>query len=261
MFDKSIQIKVEKEDKDKYLMFYDGTIEYMSATATGGRSTRMLMNKIIDFVKNEMKNNDPSHDFKHVERVVDLTRQIAKSENYQGDMELLEVAAYLHDVNDWKYSGSETAGVEAARLFLADQSYPEDKIEKVCQIIQDISFKNELGNTSMKSIPIESMIVQDADRLDAMGAVGVARTFSYGALKKNTFYEEETFQRTIGDKTLTKDEYMKTSRAGSSTLDHFYDKLFILKDRIKTQTGKRMAQERHQFIWIERERDKQNNEY
>eukprot|EP01133_Synstelium_polycarpum_P012626 gene12626-14823_t len=156
------------------------------------------------------------------------------------------MAALLHDVRDWKYSGQEHAGVEAARAILSTHSYPHT--DQVCTIITDISFKNELARSpTMPPMSMESMIVQDADRLDAIGAIGIARTFAYGSTKQSPFYNRESFKLTT-DSTLSKDEYMKKSGQQAPTVDHFYDKLLKLSGMMKTQSGRQLAEKRHQFM-------------
>ncbi|GAM26685.1 hypothetical protein SAMD00019534_098600, partial [Acytostelium subglobosum LB1] len=206
----------------------------------------------------EMRNNDPSHDWLHVNRVVRLVQTIAKEEKYEGDWELLTLSAIMHDVGDWKYAagGDERAGVNAVEAFLTSHDYPLDKTKRVCHIVNDVSFKNELSRPSDYIFSQESKIVQDADRLDAIGAIGIARTFAYGATKCSPFYGDASFGQSINT-TLTKEDYMKRSTQKQPVVDHFYDKLFKLRDLMKTGTGRRLAESRHQAMveFIQQMRD------
>jgi len=200
-----------------------------------------IITKTIEFVKAELQGNDASHDWHHIERVWKIARTIAQSEGVQ-DTEVIEIAALLHDVRDYKYSGSEHAGEEAAREFLQKLSYDTAKIETIVTIIQGIGFKNELAN---KGTPIfkELAIVQDADRLDAIGAIGIGRTFSYGGKKLTPMHDPEIKPNVA----ITKEEYMKNHEK-NTTINHFYEKLLKLKDMMKTETGKKMAEKRHKFM-------------
>jgi len=160
------------------------------------------------------------------------------------DLEVVELAALLHDIKDWKYSNSETAGVEAAEKFLKSQGFDEDKVKKVVNIIENVSFKNELSKPiGETSLSIEAAIVQDADRLDAIGAIGIARTFSYGGAKNRSMYDPRYGPR----ENLTKEQYMQPSLHNTS-INHFHEKLFLLKNMMKTKSGKLMAEKRHAFM-------------
>lgn len=137
-----------------------------------------------------MKNNDAGHDFCHIQRVLALAETIAKQEavsNPQINLELVQLGALLHDVADWKFhNGDETVGPRIAAQFLSDQGVNEEIIDKVCKIIKEISFKGNNVPDCMSSI--EGNIVQDADRLDAIGAIGIARTFTYGGYRNRPLY-------------------------------------------------------------------------
>ena len=196
-----------------------------------------------------MKGLDGSHDFFHIQRVVALARRIGSMER-NVNMEVVELGALLHDVGDWKYSGSETTGPEKARLWLESQNYDSSLISKVIKIISGVGFKNELGMTRRdaeelaKSLP-ELAVVQDADRLDAMGAVGVSRAFTYGGTKNRPLHDPSIpFLTDLP----SKEEYMKQHSQNSPTIFHFYEKLLHLKELMKTQSGKQLAEGRHKYM-------------
>eukprot|EP01112_Ceratiomyxa_fruticulosa_P012176 TRINITY_DN3360_c0_g1_i2.p1 TRINITY_DN3360_c0_g1~~TRINITY_DN3360_c0_g1_i2.p1 ORF type:complete len:222 (-),score=37.11 TRINITY_DN3360_c0_g1_i2:154-819(-) len=200
-----------------------------------------IITKTIQFVKDELANQDGSHDFHHIHRVWATARSLAKSEGVE-DIEIVELAALLHDIQDWKYSGSETAGVEAARSWLHSQGYDPLKTEKIAEIIEGVSFKNELAR-KITSPSRELAVVQDADRLDAIGAIGIARTFTYGGAKKRPLYDPEHPYT----EEISKEQYMDQTRP-NPTVNHFYEKLFKLKDMMKTESGRHLAEERHKFM-------------
>lgn len=201
-----------------------------------------IIQNTIEFVKKELEGNDGSHDFWHIERVWKLAKEIAQQEHIE-NIEIVELSALLHDIRDWKYSGSETAGVYAVREFLQQQKYPEDKIELIARVIEGVSFKNGLNKDAKTEIFPELAVVQDADRLDAIGAVGIARTFCYGGFKNRAIYDPQYPPRL----NLTKEQYKQDS-PHNHTINHFYEKLLVLKDGMKTETGQRMAQQRHDFM-------------
>eukprot|EP01116_Phalansterium_solitarium_P011823 TRINITY_DN27628_c0_g1_i1.p2 TRINITY_DN27628_c0_g1~~TRINITY_DN27628_c0_g1_i1.p2 ORF type:complete len:224 (-),score=91.72 TRINITY_DN27628_c0_g1_i1:265-936(-) len=201
-----------------------------------------LVQKAIGFVKHELAGNDASHDWFHIERVWKLAKRIAAEEGV-ADVEVVELAALLHDVKDWKYSGSENAGVEAAEQFLVSQSYDAAKIATIKRIIEGVSFKNELGGKELVVFP-ELACVQDADRLDAIGAIGIGRTFAYAGAKGRPMHDPEHPYRP----NVTKEQYMQQDAKNNTTINHFYEKLLLLKDMMKTQTGKRLAQKRHEYM-------------
>jgi uncharacterized protein len=193
-------------------------------------------------VKDELKGVDSSHDYAHIERVCNLAERLAKEEGIE-DIELVLLASLLHDIADWKYSGSETAGPHKAKQWLISQGYT--KADKVVAIIQGVSFKNELDATP--TIFPELSVVQDADRLDALGAIGIARAWTFGGARNRPLWCPETDPTHTRD--LSKAEYVAQHGANStSTVSHFYDKLLKLKDLMKTQAGKRIAQQRHQVM-------------
>lgn len=197
-----------------------------------------LIEKTIEFVKNSLKNAEGGHDWFHIQRVLLNARHIAQGEN--ADMLVVELGALLHDIADYKFhNGDESVGPKVAEDFLKAENVSEEVREHVKKIIQNISFKG--GNTEQKFSSKELDIVQDADRLDAIGAIGIARTFNYGGFKGRALYDPEIDPNL----NMTKEEY-KDSNA--PTINHFYEKLLLLKDRMNTETGRRIAADRHAFM-------------
>ena len=197
-----------------------------------------VIQKTIDFTKATLSNAEGGHDWWHVYRVWKLSKHIAKTEN--GNTFIVELGALLHDIADSKFhDGDELIGPRKARDFLTSLSIEEEIILHVENIISNISFKG--GNTTQKFKSPELDVVQDADRLDAIGAIGVARTFNYGGYRGNEMYNPEVKPNF----NMTREEY-KNSNA--PTINHFYEKLFLLKDRMNTNTGKSIAEHRHRFM-------------
>lgn len=197
-----------------------------------------LIDDTILFVKQKLENAESGHDWFHIERVYKNTLLIAEGEDC--DNTVIKLGALLHDIADSKFhDGDETVGPRVAREFLESQNTSEEIITHVIQIIENISFKG--GNFEKKFTSKELEIVQDADRLDAIGAIGIARAFNYGGFKNRPIYNPNIAPQT----NMTKEEY-KNSEA--PTLNHFYEKLLLLKDKMNTKTGKKIAEERHKFM-------------
>ncbi len=201
-------------------------------------SDDLMISKTIDFVKEELKGAEGGHDWFHIHRVFKNAQLISKEEKV--DLFVVSLGALLHDIADSKfYNGDETVGPKIARDFLESLQVKETVINHVIKIIENISFKG--GNIDQKFKSPELDVIQDADRLDAIGAIGVARCFNYGGFKNRALYDPEIRPNL----TMTKEEY-KSSTA--PTLNHFYEKLLLLKDRMNTETGKRLAAQRHKFM-------------
>jgi uncharacterized protein len=201
------------------------------------KQTNLIENTIV-FVKDTLKNAEGGHDWFHIERVLNNSRLIAEGEN--ADLEIVELGALLHDIADSKFhNGDESVGPKVASDFLRNQQASEETIDHVAKIIENISFKG--GNIDQKFSSPELDIVQDADRLDALGAIGIARTFNYGGFKGRGLYDPEIEPNL----NMTKEEY-KASNA--PTINHFYEKLLLLKDRMNTETGRKIAEKRHAFM-------------
>ena len=201
------------------------------------------MNDLIEttkaYVRSELKDAEGGHDWFHTERVYKNAILISKSENV--DLIVVAIAALLHDIADSKfYNGDETIGPKKARAFLLKHNVDSKIIEHIVAIIENMSFKNSLDtNTTFDSL--ELRVVQDADRLDAIGAIGIARCFNYGGYKNRAIYNPSIPPR----ENMTKEEYKNTQ---SPTINHFYEKLLLIKDKMNTSTGKKIAQDRHNYI-------------
>ena len=197
-----------------------------------------IIHHTILFVKEKLQNAEGGHDWFHVERVYNNALLIAEDETC--DLQVVKLAALLHDVADSKFhNGDETLGAKMAREFLVAQNVADETINHVIAIIENISFKG--GNFENEFNSKELEIVQDADRLDAIGAIGIARTFNYGGFKNRTLYDPN-IQPNLN---MSKEEY-KNSEA--PTLNHFYEKLLLLKDKMNTPTGKKLAEARHIYM-------------
>jgi uncharacterized protein len=197
-----------------------------------------LISRTIQFVKQQLADAEGGHDWFHIERVYRNSLLIAQTEDC--DEVIVKLGALLHDIADSKFhDGDESIGPKTARAFLEVESVDEATIAHVLNIIENISFKG--GNFENKFHSKELEIVQDADRLDAIGAIGIARTFNYGGFKNRPLYDPAI----APNLRMTKEEY-KSSDA--PTLNHFYEKLLLLKDKMNTETGKQIAQERHRFM-------------
>lgn len=190
------------------------------------------------FVKQELEHAEGGHDWFHTQRVFNNAILIAGDEDV--DMLIVQLAALLHDIADSKFhGGDETVGPKKAGAFLATQEISEEDRNHIIQIIANVSFKGGNGNQVFHSK--ELAVVQDADRLDALGAVGIARTFNYGGFKNRKLYDPDIPAKLH----MTPAEY-KASTA--PTINHFYEKLLLLKDTMHTKTAKKIAQDRHQFM-------------
>ena len=221
-----------------------------------------LISRIEEFVKQEMAGNDASHDWSHVQRVRKLALRIADCSPEVKDRELVELAALLHDVSDYKYAGvsdgdssTETPYDRMVRI-LREFQYPEDKIEELQYMLDHVSFHSEIKGDTPRVTP-ELAAVQDADRLDAMGAIGVARCLAYTGRKGHAFYDpafeenprafENKCVETHGDKMVDAAHYVSAERK-QNMLEHFFEKLFKLKTLLKTAEGRKLGEERHSFM-------------
>ncbi len=202
-----------------------------------------IIEKTIAFVQEKLNGAEAGHDWFHVERVWKLSKKITKKEG--GNLEVIELSALLHDIADPKFhNGDETLALQISSDFLKSENVNDETAEKVLYIIKNISFKNSFENqevTNQKIPEKELQIVQDADRLDAIGAIGIARTFNFGGFKNNLMYHPEI----PPNLSMNKEEYKKSN---GTTINHFYEKLLLLKDKMNTETAKKIASERHDFM-------------
>ena len=197
-----------------------------------------FINKTISFVKAKLENAEGGHDWFHIERVFKNAVLIAKNEDC--NVIVVKLSALLHDIADSKFhEGDESVGPKIARDFLESENVDEEIITHVVHIIKNISYKG--GNFEKKFSSLELDVVQDADRLDAIGAIGIARAFNYGGFKNRALYDPKI----APNSRMSKEEYKKND---APTLNHFYEKLLLLKDKMNTDTGKKIAKERHRYM-------------
>lgn len=196
--------------------------------------------KTIDFVQKTLTNAEAGHDWFHIERVFKTAQTINQQEN--GDEFVVAFAALLHDIADPKFNnGDEELGPNMAASFLSSIDIDADIIAHVKLIIRNMSFKNSFDDAGFTSK--EMQIVQDADRLDAIGAIGIARAFTYGGFKNRVLYDPAI----LPEEHLSKESYKNTT---APTINHFYEKLLLLKDMMNTEAGKAIAAERHNFMLL-----------
>ncbi|SKA39579.1 uncharacterized protein SAMN04488128_10523 [Chitinophaga eiseniae] len=202
------------------------------------QNNQEIIDATVAYVKTSLEGAEGGHDWWHIYRVWQLSRQIAAHET--ADMLVVELGALLHDIADSKFhNGDESIGPARARAFMESQGLSEAVIVHVENIIRYISFKGGHNDNAFRSP--ELSVVQDADRLDAIGAIGVARAFNYGGFKNRAIYDPAIKP----NMNMTREEY---KNGASPTINHFYEKLLLLKDRMNTPTGKAMAAERHRFM-------------
>jgi uncharacterized protein len=197
-----------------------------------------IINKTVDFVRTTLQSAEGGHDWWHIHRVHTNAKLISATEDC--DLLTVELAALLHDIADSKFhNGDEEIGPATAGDFLHSINVAEHVTTHVQQIIRHISFKSGFDKLNFQSS--ELSIVQDADRLDAIGAIGIARAFSYGGFKGREIYNPEIKPNL----NMTKEQYKNTN---APSINHFYEKLFLLKDKMNTATGKKLAEQRHAFM-------------
>ena len=195
-----------------------------------------LVQNATKFIKEIFQNDFSGHDFFHSMRVYRTAMKIAQAEH--ADLEVVALAALLHDVDDRKLSPMTAEKKENAAQFMRSQNVPESEIRQVCQIIDEVSFK---GTDSVRPSTPEGKCVQDADRLDALGAIGIARTFAYGGSHNRVIHDPELPPQTA----MNQAQYYSSK---STSLNHFYEKLFLLEGMMNTETGKAIARKRTQYM-------------
>tara|TARA_R110002012_G_scaffold263456_2_gene446393 strand:+ start:32126 stop:32803 length:678 start_codon:yes stop_codon:yes gene_type:complete len=200
-----------------------------------------IVEETIAFVKETLQGAEGGHDWFHIQRVFRNSLLIAKDEKNINIL-VVSLGALLHDIADAKFNnGDETVGPKLAQQFLSSLNLDKKTIDHVIQIIENISFKSSLGKKKKKFDSLELRTIQDADRLDAIGAIGIARAFNYGGFKNRVIYNPKIPPKL----NMTKAAYKKSD---APTINHFYEKLLLLKDKMNTETGKKLAAERHQFM-------------
>jgi uncharacterized protein len=197
-----------------------------------------LIDRTANHVRTTLSGEGTGHDWWHIFRVWKMARRIGQAEG--ANLLVVELAALLHDIADWKsHGGDSTVGPKVAKDWLDSLDVDPSIVDQICQIIADISFKG--AGVEQPTLSLEGQVVQDADRLDAMGAIGIARAFAYGGAKGRVIYDPALKPA----EHHTAEAYLKS---GGTTINHFYEKLLLLKDRMNTATGGAMAQQRHRFM-------------
>ena len=197
-----------------------------------------VINQVRRYIEKEFDGDPTGHDSWHIYRTCKMAKEIAKKEG--GDLFVIELGALLHDIGDWKFNEDLQAGSKKSRALLEKLNVDEQTIAHVCEIVDNVSFKGANHKNGIKTL--EGKIVQDADRLDAIGAIGIARTFAYGGSAKRVIYDPEIKPKLDGTLNVKKKAYY------GSGINHFYEKLLLLKDRLNTKTAKKIAIPRHKFL-------------
>ena len=197
----------------------------------------LMIDKTKEFVKNKLYGEGSGHDWFHIERVYNLAKYIGKKE--KADSFIVEMCALLHDIDDWKFSNTNDIQTTVTENFLKSLNIDGSSLELIIKIIQTMSFKGGIVDSTQTTI--EGKVVQDADRLDAIGAIGIARTFAYGGHKNRLIYDPDI--KPMDFKSLE-----EVKNAENHTINHFYEKLLKLKDLMNTDTAKELAEKRHKFM-------------
>lgn len=212
----------------------------MTATA---ETHRERVRRTVEHVRQRLSATDPGHDWLHVERVWRTARQLAEREGARGDV--VDLAALLHDVADAKFhGGDDAAGARETAAWLRELGVEEELLERTVEVVRAIHFPGPsvgVEEERRRSPSLEHAVVQDADRLDAIGAIGVARAFSFGGARGRPFYDAQS----VPDLTMDRERYKASS---GPTLDHFDEKLLLLKERMLTASGRELARSRHAFL-------------
>lgn len=195
----------------------------------------LILEKTRDFVKEKMYKEGSGHDWFHIERVCNMAKYLAQKES--ADMFIVEMTALLHDIDDWKFS--DVYNTTVTEEFLKSVEVSEEDSNRILNIIKTMSYKGGVVDSTQNTI--EGMVVQDADRLDALGAIGIARAFAYGGSKNRSMYDPSI--KPIDFKSLD-----EVKNKDNHTINHFYEKLFKLKDLMNTNTAKEIAKKRHKYM-------------
>jgi uncharacterized protein len=187
------------------------------------------------YIQNILEDEGSGHDWWHIHRVRNMALKLAEAEG--GNVFIIEMAALLHDLDDWKLNGDSIDS--KAEVWLKDLNISKDEVGKVLEVIEQVSFKG--AKVKNNAISVEAQIVQDADRLDAIGAIGIARTFAYGGSKSRLIHHPEA-------KPVFHETFESYKKSKAPTINHFYEKLLLLKDLMNTSLAKEIAKNRHQFM-------------
>lgn len=199
-----------------------------------------IIEKTKEFVRNKLQGEGSGHDWWHIYRVFNIAVSIAKTEKQEVDIFVVKLGALLHDIADWKFNNGDTdVGAKVSRDFLESLDVDKETISHVAEIVKNISFKGAGEKSCMKTL--EGMIVQDGDRLDAIGAIGIARTFAYGGHDNREMYNPD-----INPENHETFEQYQNSKG--TTINHFYEKLLLLKDLMNTEAARKYAEKRHKFM-------------
>lgn len=197
----------------------------------------IVVQKTLDYAKQKLFGETTGHDFWHIYRVWQMAIDLAKKE--KADLFIVQLAALLHDIADWKFNDNDKAGGQLSREWLETLKVDKTIINKVCDVVDKISFKG--AGVANKIVGLEGMIVQDADRLDALGAIGIARVFAYGGYIHRQIHNPEL-------KPIIHKTFVSYKKDQSSSINHFYEKLLLLKNLMNTESAKKIAQKRHKFM-------------
>lgn len=196
-----------------------------------------IIQETAEFIRSEFAADGSGHDWFHIDRVRRLAVRIGQMEG--SDPFITEMAALLHDLDDWKITGSDSHYPVKANKWLIDRDIQAEFVPRILHVIEDVSYKGAGTETPVRSI--ESAVVQDADRLDAMGAIGIARTFAYGGHKNRLIYDPAISP-------VMHNDFKDYKNSKAPTVNHFYEKLLLLKDRMNTDTARSFAEQRHRFM-------------
>lgn len=200
---------------------------------------QQIIDQTVEYLKNQFQGEATGHDWFHIERVWKLSKVLAKEEG-EMDFFVVEMGALLHDIADHKFhNGDESIGPKQGAKYLSQFNISKDRKNKIIQIIEEISFKGQGVPTLMSSK--EGEVVQDADRLDAMGAIGIARTFAYGGAKNRAIYDPVI-------KPVCHNSFATYKNSTAPTINHFYEKLLLLKEHLNTKSAKKEGEKRHAFM-------------
>ncbi|MFA5328815.1 MAG: HD domain-containing protein [Prolixibacteraceae bacterium] len=197
-----------------------------------------IIQKTEHFIRSEFGLEGSGHDWFHIDRVRKMAIGLAGAEG-NCDLFVTEMAALLHDLDDWKLNGSDSAGQSKVSLWLDSLNLGAEVSEHILKVTEEVSYKGAGTETPVSSI--EAAIVQDADRLDAIGAIGIARTFAYGGNKNRLIYDPSVSP-------VLHPDFQEYKKSQAPTINHFYEKLLLLKDRMNTESARILARQRHQFM-------------